>query len=73
MTNANETQSFSSLDNTGIAENDLVHDDVMSVFLVIRHGTPAQPAPLTSATVLHCCPTGLAHNQFTSEEHIAWR
>jgi hypothetical protein len=32
MTNANETQSFSSLDNTGIAENDLVHDDVMSVF-----------------------------------------
>ena len=28
------------LDNTCVAENDLVHDDVVSVFPVIGHGTP---------------------------------
>src|SRR6266566_1834399 len=28
------------LDNAGVAENDLVHDDVVSVFPVFRHGTP---------------------------------
>ena len=28
------------LDNASVAENDLVHDDVVSVFPVFRHGTP---------------------------------
>src|SRR5207248_1139901 len=28
------------LDNAGVAENDLVHNDVVSVFPVVRHGTP---------------------------------
>jgi len=28
------------LDNASVAENDLVHDDVVSVFLVFRHSAP---------------------------------
>lgn len=66
LTNANGTEVVQFLDNTGIAEKDLVHDDLMSVFLVIRHGTPAHP----SSVNFGYCPSLLSHKTCAQPVHI---